>query len=75
MPKVALAAGDTDERHILQLLRATGALCVYGSGFCMPVTDGYFRIVFLAKPVRSRWRSTAASTRSRAELPALVTTL
>ncbi len=50
MPKVALAPGDTDERYILELLRATGVLCVYGSGFGMPVTDGYFRIVFLASP-------------------------
>ena len=50
MPKVALAPGDTDERYILELLRATGVLCVYGSGFGMPASDGFFRVVFLANP-------------------------
>ena len=32
------------------LLRATGVLCVYGSGFGTPAEDGYLRIVFLASP-------------------------
>jgi alanine-synthesizing transaminase len=50
MPKVALAPGDTDEQYILELLRATGVLCVYGSGFGMPAADGFFRVVFLASP-------------------------
>ena len=50
MPKVALRTGDTDERYILELLRATGVLCVYGSGFGMPAGDGFFRVVFLASP-------------------------
>jgi alanine-synthesizing transaminase len=50
MPRVALRPGDTDERYILELLRATGVLCVYGSGFGMPAGDGFFRVVFLAAP-------------------------
>ena len=50
MPKVTLPPGDTDERYILELLRATGVLCVYGSGFGMPAADGFFRVVFLASP-------------------------
>ena len=33
---------------MLGLLRATGVLCVYGSGFGMPAADGFLRIVFLA---------------------------
>jgi alanine-synthesizing transaminase len=35
---------------VLALLRATGVLCVYGSGFGAKPEDGYFRIVFLASP-------------------------
>jgi alanine-synthesizing transaminase len=50
MPQVSLPAGVTDEDYILALLRATGILCVYGSGFGMPAADGFFRIVFLAAP-------------------------
>ena len=50
MPQVTLAPGDTDERYILEMLRATGVLCVYGSGFGMPASDGFFRVVFLASP-------------------------
>ena len=50
MPKVAIAPGDTDEHYVLDLLRATGVLCVYGSGFGMPAADGFFRVVFLASP-------------------------
>ena len=50
MPKVALPAGRTDEDYVLGLLRATGVLCVYGSGFGMQPADGFLRIVFLAPP-------------------------
>jgi alanine-synthesizing transaminase len=50
MPQVDLPPGRTDEDYILGLLRTTGNLCVYGSGFGMPAEDGYFRIVFLAAP-------------------------
>jgi alanine-synthesizing transaminase len=50
MPKVDLPPGRTDEDYVLSLLRATGVLCVYGSGFGMAPTDGYLRIVFLAAP-------------------------
>ncbi len=48
MPKVALPAGRTDEDYVLELLRATGILCVHGSGFGTPPDQGFFRIVFLA---------------------------
>jgi aspartate/methionine/tyrosine aminotransferase len=50
MPSVALPPGTTDEDYILALLRETGILCVYGSGFGMLPGEGYFRIVFLASP-------------------------
>jgi len=50
MPKIALPPGRTDEEYVLALLRATGVLCVYGSGFGMPPGDGFMRIVFLASP-------------------------
>ena len=50
MPKVDLPPGQTDEDYVLGLLRATGILCVYGSGFGMPPEAGYLRIVFLAPP-------------------------
>jgi aspartate/methionine/tyrosine aminotransferase len=52
MPKVDLPAGDTDEQFILALLRATGVLCVYGSGFGCNPADGFFRVVFLASPAQ-----------------------
>ena len=39
-----------DASAVLALLRATGVLCVYGSGFGMPAGDGFMRIVFLASP-------------------------
>ena len=48
MPRVQVPAGRTDEDYVLSLLRATGVLCVYGSGFGLPAADGFFRIVFLA---------------------------
>jgi alanine-synthesizing transaminase len=50
MPAVSLPAGRTDEDYVLSLLRATGILCVYGSGFGMRPEEGSFRIVFLADP-------------------------
>jgi alanine-synthesizing transaminase len=48
MPQVELPPGKTDEDYVLGLLRATGVLCVYGSGFGLPASSGYLRIVFLA---------------------------
>ena len=50
MPKLELPPGRTDQDYVLGLLRATGVLCVYGSGFGMPAEGGFFRIVFLASP-------------------------
>jgi alanine-synthesizing transaminase len=50
MPFVSLPPGRTDEDYVLALLRATGILCVYGSGFGMPPEQGTFRIVYLADP-------------------------
>jgi aspartate/methionine/tyrosine aminotransferase len=50
MPKVALPAGRSDADYVLVLLRATGILCVYGSGFGTAPDDGFFRVVFLATP-------------------------
>ena len=50
MPKVALPQGRTDADFVLGLLRATGILCVYGSGFGTAPEDGFFRVVFLASP-------------------------
>ena len=52
MPKVELPRGRTDEEFVLGLLRETGLLCVYGSGFGTVPTDGFFRIVFLAPPAQ-----------------------
>jgi aspartate/methionine/tyrosine aminotransferase len=54
MPKIALPPGRSDEDYVIKLLRATGVLCVYGSGFGMPASDGFFRIVFLATPSELR---------------------
>jgi alanine-synthesizing transaminase len=48
MPRVDLPPGRTDEDYVLGLLRATGVLCVYGSGFGTAPSDGFFRVVFLA---------------------------
>jgi aspartate/methionine/tyrosine aminotransferase len=50
MPQVTLPPGRSDEDFVLALLRETGILCVYGSGFGMPAEQGFFRIVFLADP-------------------------
>lgn len=49
-PKVTLPPGRTDEDYVIALLRATGVLCVHGSGFGMPPAEGYLRVVFLASP-------------------------
>jgi len=50
MPQVTLPTGVTDEDYVLALLRGTGVLCVYGSGFGTDPRDGFFRVVFLAPP-------------------------
>ena len=50
MPRVTLPPGKTDVDYVLGLLRATGVLCVYGSGFGLPPEAGGFRVVFLASP-------------------------
>jgi alanine-synthesizing transaminase len=50
MPRVQLPPGVTDAEYVLALLRATGVLCVYGSGFGTRPEDGFFRVVFLASP-------------------------
>jgi aspartate/methionine/tyrosine aminotransferase len=50
MPKIDLPPGRTDEDYVLALLRETGVLCVYGSGFGTKPEDGFFRVVFLASP-------------------------
>ena len=50
MPQVSLPPGRTDEDYVLGLLRATGVLCVYGSGFGADPGEGFFRVVFLAPP-------------------------
>lgn len=50
MPQVALPPGKTDEDYVLALLRETGILVVYGSGFGLPADQGFFRVVFLASP-------------------------
>jgi alanine-synthesizing transaminase len=65
MPKVALPPGRTDEDYVLALLRQTGVLCVYGSGFGMPPADGYMRVVFLSSTdeLREIYRLVAAFTR------------
>jgi aspartate/methionine/tyrosine aminotransferase len=48
MPQFTLPKGKTDEDFVLSLLRSTGVLCVYGSGFGLPKDAGFLRIVFLA---------------------------
>lgn len=50
MPKMTLPPGKTDRDYVLGLLRATGILVVYGSGFGTDPADGFFRVVFLASP-------------------------
>jgi alanine-synthesizing transaminase len=48
MPKMTLPPGKTDRDYVLGLLRETGILVVYGSGFGTDPADGFFRVVFLA---------------------------
>ncbi len=50
MPKVTLPPGKTDTDYIVDLVHATGVLCVNGSGFGMDPAEGYFRMVTLAPP-------------------------
>ena len=50
MPQVDLPPGRTDEDYVLGLLRATGVLVVYGSGFGCDPAAGTFRVVFLPRP-------------------------
>lgn len=50
MPKMTLPPGTTDRDYVLGLLRETGILVVYGSGFGTDAADGFFRVVFLASP-------------------------
>ena len=50
MPRVALPPGGSDHDYVLALLRATGVLTVYGSGFGLDPGEGFLRIVFLAPP-------------------------
>src|SRR5262245_41821579 len=50
MPQVELPPHKSDENYVIELLHATGVLCVHGSGFGMDPRDGYFRMVFLAPP-------------------------
>ncbi len=50
MAQMENLAGATDEEFVLALLRETGILFVYGSGFGLNPQDGYFRIVFLPQP-------------------------
>lgn len=49
-PSVSLPPGRTDEEYVLALLRETGVLVVHGSGFGVPPSEGFFRVVFLADP-------------------------
>ena len=50
MPRVALPPGRTDADYVLGLLRSTGVLTVFGSGFGTDPAMGAFRVVFLARP-------------------------
>jgi alanine-synthesizing transaminase len=52
MPKVELPPGKTDAEFVIDLVHATGVLCVHGSGFGMDPADGYFRMVTLASPAQ-----------------------
>lgn len=65
MPKVDLPPGRTDEDYVLGLLRATGVLVVYGSGFGLPADQGFMRVVFLAdlKQLAQVYDAMAAFTR------------
>ena len=52
MPRIDLPPGKTDADFIVELVHATGVLCVHGSGFGMDPADGYFRMVTLAPPAQ-----------------------
>jgi alanine-synthesizing transaminase len=71
MPSVALPPGRTDQDFVLALLRETGILCVYGSGFGLPAEAGFFRVVFLASPAElsSIYDDMAAFTRTYLQRP------
>jgi alanine-synthesizing transaminase len=51
-PRVSLPPGKSDADFIIELVHATGVLCVHGSGFGMDPADGYFRVVTLAAPAQ-----------------------
>ena len=63
MPKVALPPGVTDEDYVLGLLRATGVLCVYGSGFGAKPERRLLpdRVPRLARRARDRSTTTSAA--------------
>lgn len=46
-PQIKLPAGITDEQYVVELLKVTGVLVVYGSGFGEKPGTNHFRIVFL----------------------------
>jgi alanine-synthesizing transaminase len=73
MPRVALPPGRTDADYVLGLLRSTGILCVYGSGFGTAPEEGYLRVVFLATPAELAgiYEEMAAFTREFLSLPAV----
>ncbi len=52
MPQGRVAPGRTDADFIVDLVHATGVLCVHGSGFGMDPAEGYFRMVTLAPPAQ-----------------------
>jgi alanine-synthesizing transaminase len=66
MPKADLPPGRTDADFIIDLVHATGVLCVHGSGFGMDPAAGYFRMVTLAPPsqLEEIWDLIASFTRS-----------
>jgi alanine-synthesizing transaminase len=51
-PRVSLPPGKSDADFVIELVHATGVLCVHGSGFGMNPSDGYFRVVTLAAPAQ-----------------------
>ena len=54
MPKVSLPPGRTDEHYVLALLRETGILCVYGSGFGVPAERRLLPHRLPGEPARAR---------------------
>ncbi len=46
-PNIQLPAGIDDEQYVIELLKETGVLVVYGKGFGEKPGTGHFRIVFL----------------------------